>query len=193
RLKLAQEQAKAQADEAARIELEQDRAKAEADEAARIKLEQEQALAKAAEDARIKLEQERLQREKDSIAQINLNDVVIAAPERNTNISEPVTTLSEDSNIEQHDLLTKLRDIVASREQDLLDLKKENDLSEQGIYLEPKPFRSVSAENAALEALKVNLENVIKAQNTKIRQMEEVYSKNASTYADETIKTNYLN
>src|SRR5690606_7650101 len=127
----------------ARIKLEQEQAqaKAQADEAARLKLAQEQAQAKAKADeaARIKLEQERLQRENDSIAQINLNDVVVESRGRNTNISQPVTTLSEDSNIEQHDLLIKLRDLVASKEQDLNDLKKENDLSEQGVYSEPKP------------------------------------------------------
>src|SRR5690606_16139515 len=83
-----------------------------------------------------------------------------------------------------------LRETVASKEQDLKDLKKENDLSEQGIYSEPKPFKSLSAENAALESLKTNLENVIKDQNVKIRQMEDLYNKNANVTDD--IKQSYL-
>ncbi|MGE5943007.1 MAG: type IX secretion system membrane protein PorP/SprF, partial [Flavobacteriales bacterium] len=211
RIKLEQEQAKAKADEAARIKLEQEQAKAEVEEAARIKLAQEQAQAKADEEARVKLAQEqaqvkaeedariRLAEEKakarakeinDSIAQINLDDVLVEGRRKKTNETDSTVPLTADSSIEQHELLIKLRETVASKEQDLKDLKQENDLSEQGIYSEPKAFKSVSAENAALESLKIDIDNVIKTQNAKIRQMEDVYNKN--TNLDASTRASYL-
>ncbi|WP_239970593.1 PorP/SprF family type IX secretion system membrane protein [Confluentibacter citreus] len=195
-IKLEQQQAQAKSAEEARLKLEQEQAQAKADEEARIKLEQEQAQVKADEEARIKLEQEALQNEvkeevNDSIGQVDLDDVVVEAQGKNkTNETEKVSPLTADSSIEQHELLIKLRETVARKEQDLKDLKEENDLSEQGIYSEPKPFKSVSAENAALESLKIDIENVIKAQNAKIRQMEDLYNKNAN--ADDSMKASYL-
>ncbi|WP_100611460.1 PorP/SprF family type IX secretion system membrane protein [Confluentibacter lentus] len=196
KVKLEQEQAQAKAAEEARIKLEHEQAQAKAAEEARIKLEQEQAQAKE-EEARLKLEQEALQNQvkeeaNDSIGQVNLNDVVVEAQGGSkTKETDNLIPLTADSSIEQHELLIKLRETVASKEQDLKDLKEENDLSEQGIYSEPKPFKSVSAENAALESLKIDIENVIKAQNAKIREMEDLYNKN--TNVDESIKASYLN
>jgi type IX secretion system PorP/SprF family membrane protein len=200
RLKLAEEQAQARAAEEARLKLAQEQAKAKADEEARLKLAEEQAQARAAE-AKLKLAQEQAKVKADEEAQaraaeearLRLEQEQAKVAEIKEETREGIISKSADSNTEQYDLLMKLRDMVDSKQQDLKDLIRENDLSEQGIYSEPKPFKSVSAENAALEALKVNLENVIKAQNTKIRQMEEVYSKNANNYSDESVKATYLN
>ena len=92
-------------------------------------------------------------------------------------------------------LLTKLIETVASKEQDLKDLKQENDLSEQGIQTTPKAFKSVSAENAALESLKVQIDAVIKEQEIKITTLEKRYSDRQKTVptAQDSIATIYLN
>ncbi|WP_111307555.1 PorP/SprF family type IX secretion system membrane protein [Confluentibacter sediminis] len=196
-------EAKLKAEEAAKLKLAQEQAKTKADEAARLKAEQEnqaklaaEAKAKADEAAKAKLEQEALQNQvrqetNDTISQVDLDDVLVEATGRNnTKKTEGATLLTADSSIEQYELLIKLRETVASKEQDLKDLKEENDLSEQGIYKEPKPFKSVSAENAAIESLKSEIDEVIKSQNAKIRQMEESYNLRLKTVKDVNDPTN---
>jgi type IX secretion system PorP/SprF family membrane protein len=162
RIKLAAEEAQAKADEEVRIKLAADEAKAKADEEARNKLAAAEAQAKADEETRIKLEAEEAQ------AMEKVEDSVISSKENITELTE------EYKRIEI--LLTRLKETVTDKEKDLKDLKEENDLSEQGIYLEPKPFKSVSAENAALESLKLEIDNVISNQNEKIIQLENLYS-----------------
>nr|MDQ8213199.1 hypothetical protein [Mariniflexile sp. KMM 9835] len=174
RIKLAQEE-KAKADEAARIKLAQEE-KAKADEAARIKLAQEEK-AKADEAARIKLAQEE-KAKADEAARAKLAQEALAKVpmDATTKSMLNLTKLATDSKIEQDELIAKLNETVASRQKDLRDLKQENDLSEQGIYSEPKPFKSVSGENAALESLKNQIENVIKNQDVKIKELENLYN-----------------
>jgi type IX secretion system PorP/SprF family membrane protein len=162
RNKLAAAEAQAKADEETRIKLEADEARAKADEEARNKLAAAEAQAKADEETRIKLEAEEAQ------AMEKVEDSVISSKENITELTE------EYKRIEI--LLTRLKETVTDKEKDLKDLKEENDLSEQGIYLEPKPFKSVSAENAALESLKLEIDNVISNQNEKIIQLENLYS-----------------
>ncbi|WP_345027238.1 sprD domain protein, partial [Flavivirga jejuensis] len=86
-----------------------------------------------------------------------------------------VKTPVDDITKSMNDLLTRLDETVASRDQDLKDLKEENDLSEKGIFLAPKPFKSITAENAALESLKSELDGVIKSRNEKITALEKSY------------------
>ena len=162
RIKLAAEEAKAKADEEVRIKLAAAEAQAKADEEARNKLAAAEAQAKADEETRIKLEAEEAQ------AMEKVEDSVISSKENINELTE------EYKRIEI--LLTRLKETVTDKEKDLKDLKEENDLSEQGIYLEPKPFKSVSAENAALESLKLEIDNVISNQNEKIIQLENLYS-----------------
>jgi hypothetical protein len=87
-----------------------------------------------------------------------------------------LTKSTEDFEKVQEELLTKLSTSVASREQDLKDLKEENDLSERGIFKAPKAFKSISAENAALESLKSEIDNAIKSQAIKISELEKLYN-----------------
>ncbi|MFH4965737.1 PorP/SprF family type IX secretion system membrane protein [Gaetbulibacter sp. M235] len=195
RIKLAQE-AKAKADEEARLKAIAD-AKAKVDEEARIKLEQE-AKAKAEEEARLKAiadakakadEEERIRTEE-------LEGVLISKPtDANSIEMSNLTKLATDSKIEQQALLIKLRETVASRQKDLKDLKEENDLSEQGIFTEPKPFKSVTAENAELETLKIQIDDVIKSQNLKISQLEDLYKERLknNTEEEDSIAMIYLN
>ena len=200
KIRLAEE-AQAKADEEARIKLAAEAAaeeKVKANELEKIRL-AEEALAKAAEETRIKLAAaalaaeekakaaelekirlaEEAQAKADEEARIKLAEAEALANEKvaDTTVSE-VEDLKESTKeyerIQQ--LLSKLKETVANKEKDLKDLKQENDLSEQGIYVEPKPFKSVSEENAAIESLKSELENVISEQKEKIVQLENLYS-----------------
>lgn len=65
--------------------------------------------------------------------------------------------------------------MVANKERDLKDLKEENDLSEKGIFKEPKAFKSVSAENSALESLRSELAALNRSQIEKIIELDNLY------------------
>ncbi|GAA3566491.1 PorP/SprF family type IX secretion system membrane protein [Snuella lapsa] len=170
-----EELAKAKAIEDARIAAE-NKAK---EEAARIKRE-ELAKAKALEDARIAAENKAKEEEEEAKAtsENNVNDefVIPVSTDANTDAMSKITQLARDSKLIQQELMAKLGESVASKEQDLKDLKEENDLSEQGIYVAPKPFKSVTAENNALEALTSEIDIVIKSQDEKITTLENLYS-----------------
>jgi len=87
-----------------------------------------------------------------------------------------IKKLTDESKLKQEDLLSQLNEKIAGKQKDLDDLVKENDLRDQGIVSAPKPFKSVSAENAALEALKVDIDNVIEARSSKIKEIEDLYN-----------------
>ena len=186
--KLAEAKAKTEADAKLKLEAE---IKAKAEEAERIRLEEE-ARAIAEEDAKNKLEAEAKAKaeEEERIRLEELEGVVISVPtDETTRTMNDLTKLTVDTKLVQQELLMKLQEKVASKEQDLKDLKEENDLSEQGIYKAPKPFKSVSAENNAIESLKLEIDDVIKTQNLKITELEKLYEqrlKNARNKKDST-------
>ena len=189
---LAEQEAKLKAEEAAQAKLaEEERLKAEAQQA-RTLAEQEAKL-KAEEAAQAKLaEEERLQAiAEEKTDTLVLDEVVIpVAKDKEALAMESLTELTENSKIEQQDLLIQLKDKIASKQQDLDDLKEENDLSEQGIRSAPKAFKSVTAENAALEALQLEIDNVIESQNTKISELEQLYKDRLKTVKNENDATN---
>ena len=76
----------------------------------------------------------------------------------------------------QQDLLSRLTIVIANKEKELLAMKQENDLSEKGIYTEPKPFKSSAAENGELESLKTEFTEITKNQKDKIRELENTYT-----------------
>ena len=159
---------------------------------AEIKL-TEIAKVKAAEvEARIKLEQE-AQANLAEANRIKLAEEARIKAEQEAKVALPLPVDETTKSVEA--LLTKLIETVASKEQDLKDLKQENDLSEQGIQTTPKAFKSVSAENAALESLKVQIDAVIKEQEIKITTLEKRYSDRQKTVptAQDSIATIYLN
>ncbi|WP_445733776.1 PorP/SprF family type IX secretion system membrane protein [Mariniflexile sp.] len=186
RAKLAAEKAKADAEAKTKLAAE----KAKADEENRLRIAQEvaEAKAKAAEEARLELEAE---------TQAKLASQQ-AAPKPVDEIAKPtedVSKIAEDTKTEQGQLLNKLKETVAIKRQDLKDLKEENDLSEQGIYTQPKTFKSVTAENAAIESLIGQIDNVIGEQNNKIAQLENSYNQRLKKYpnADDATNMIYLN
>ncbi|WP_418603974.1 PorP/SprF family type IX secretion system membrane protein [Hwangdonia sp.] len=203
RLKL-EEANRLKAEEATRLKLEEEakakiaaetKAKAEAEELAKIAQAEEDASLEAEKNAQAEAEekakeQERLQAVQKSDT-VQLNGVMVpTANDREALAMQNLAELTKTSKIEQQDLLTRLGATVDSKNQDLKDLKEENDLSEQGIYKAPKPFKSVSAENAKIESLKDEIDNVIESQNQKIAQLEILYNERLKTVNDKNDETN---
>ncbi|ALJ06679.1 hypothetical protein APS56_01000 [Pseudalgibacter alginicilyticus] len=177
----AAEEAQAKLAEAARLKAEEE-ARLKAEEANRLRLAEEAkakleeeaqqlAAAKAAEEAQAKLaESERVKTEEVS------NSVVPEPIDAASRAMSDLAKSTEDSRIIQQELIERLTESVAIKEQDLKDLKEENDLSEQGIFSAPKAFKSVTAENAALESLKEEIDNVLESQGTQIAELEKLYN-----------------
>lgn len=175
-------EAKEREEEQARIKLAEEKAKADAE--AQVKA-VEEAERKRIEEAKAKADEE------DNIEMVELDGVLVpVAKDKTTREMNSLTKLATDTKIKQQKLLIKLSETVASRNQDLKDLKEENDLSERGIYKAPKPFKSVTAENAILESLKVEIDNVITSQNEKIKQLEDLYNERLKKVNDENDATN---
>jgi hypothetical protein len=86
-----------------------------------------------------------------------------------------LTQQTETDKISQNELLKKFDEIINVKNQDLKDLKEENDLSEQGITVAPKPFKSISEENSKLNKIKSDLDSTIAARNKKIKDLQELY------------------
>ena len=175
----AQQEEEVRVAEAARIEAEEE-AKAKQIEDARVKAQQEEQ-ARIAEAARVKAEEEE---KEEKIGEIALDEVLIEFKKS-----------AEASKNAQEALLDKLSDKIASKKQDLNDLKEENDLSEQGIYKGPKAFKSVSAENAVIESLKLDIDNSIILGETKISKIEALYRERLKKVKsrDDSVNVEYLN
>ena len=97
---------------------------------------------------------------------------------------------TEASNITRAQLLKDLERAVAIKEKDLKDLKEENDLSEQNIYVAPKPFKSISKENEQIELLRINLDTVILRNKKKILRLEALLQDRVDSFNDPNDETN---
>lgn len=112
-----------------------------------------------------------VQSKKDSV------EVVVPKPKNRTFIAiDNLTAALEVTKTKQDDLLSRLSVTIASKKEDLAQMKEENDLSEQGIYAEPKPFKSSATENTELESLQTEIAAIAKDQKDKIRELETVYN-----------------
>ena len=69
-------------------------------------------------------------------------------------------------------------------------MKEENDLSEQNIYVAPKPFKSLSEENEAIERLKISLDTIRLGQNKKIAELETLLAERVISFTDPIDETN---
>ncbi len=184
--------AKAKADALAQAKLDADN-KAKADALAQAKLAAD-AKAKADALAQAKLDADN-KAKADALAQAKLdaeNKAKLAATPKDatTKSMDDLSKLVEESKNTQQQLLMRLGETVANKEKDLKELKEENDLSEKGIFKEPKPFKSVSAENNALEALKLELVEVNKTQTVKIRELENLYKERLKKVPNKEDETN---
>src|SRR5690554_2763744 len=164
----AEAAAQAQAEEEARLAAEA-AAQAQAEEAARLAAEAA-AQAQAEEAARLAAE---------AAAQAQVEnaepDAQITQKDDLAKSMYSLTETTKESKLVQEELLSRLDDAIAIKDQDLKDLRKENDLSEQGIYLEPKPFKSITAENRVLAALQADLDKAMAQRNKTIKELENLY------------------
>jgi type IX secretion system PorP/SprF family membrane protein len=186
----AEQKAKADALAKAKLEAEQ---KAKADALTKAKLDADQ---KAKEDALAKAKLEAEQKAKaDALAKAKLDadqkakeDALtkLPAPESDENAKtmDEIARLIKEIQSNQKELLKRFNETVTVKNQDLKDLKEENDLSEKGIFRAPKPFKSVTAENKALEALKSELEIVNESQKQKINELERIYFQRIKKVSD---------
>ena len=208
----ADAKAKLEADAKAKLALQvaQDKlaaaAKAKADEEAKAKLaaatvnNNSEAKAKADAEAKAKRDAEEkarlaaaAQAKADAEAKAKLaaaNAKPDAKPIESNNPLDNLSKIAREAKRTQQQLLAQLKEKIASKEQDLKDLKEENDLGDQGIFTAPKPFKSTTAENNALESLKADIDNEIKKQNDKIAELNKLY--NESDKKDATSQ-NYQN
>ncbi len=197
----AKEEAQAQAklleeqrakEEAEAQHLEEQRAREEAQEQAQLIAEQ-----KAKEEAKAKLlaeqnamaeaiaqaallaeEQAKLEAE----AKANVLKEQQAKEEQITNPNDEIgkemyalTEQTSASKIKQDELFKKIGAVVSIKNQDLKDLKEENDLSEQGISVESKPFKSITEENNRLLTMIANLDKLIESRNLEIDKIKKLY------------------
>jgi DNA-directed RNA polymerase len=116
---------------------------------------------------------------------------LISNPTDNVGKSISALTLeTERSNETQIQLIVDLESAVAIKENDLKELKEENDLSEQNIYVAPKPFKSLSEENEAIERLKISLDTIRSDQNKKIAALESLLAERVISFTDPIDETN---
>lgn len=102
--------------------------------------------------------------------------IVLKPKDREFVAIDNLTAVLAVTKTKQDNLLNRLTVTIAQRENDLAQMKQENDLSEQGIYTEPKPFKSSALENSELELLQTEITAIAKEQKDKIRELEIAYS-----------------
>jgi len=182
---VAEKQARLEAEETKRIAAEE-QARLEAEETKRIAAE-EQARVEAEETKRIAAEAQ-LKLEAEGKAAI---DKLIIYP--NDPLGSSIQVLAEQAQsdaVAQKELVNNLTSSVAIKDEDLKNLKEENDLSEQGVYVAPAPFKSITKENAAIEDIIINLDEIIITQKKKINQLEALLQERAQQTNDPNDATN---
>ncbi|WP_340156226.1 PorP/SprF family type IX secretion system membrane protein [uncultured Winogradskyella sp.] len=184
---VAEQKAKEEADAQAKLVAEQ-KAKEEADAQAKLVAEQK---AKEEADAQAKLVAEQKAKEEadaeNKLAEeLEVNEDLIENPKDELAKTMKELAVSTDNSKEsQNELLKRFDEIVNIKNEDLKSLKEENDLGDQGITVAPRPFKSITAENNELNAVKKDLEKVILTRNNKIEELTELYNERSeiSEYA----------
>ena len=173
----AEQKAKEEAEAQARLLAEQN-AKEEADAQARL-LEEQKVKEEAEAQAKLLAEQ-KAKEEAEALAKAQTveeaKEEAIVNPKDDLGKSmKTIEKQTDDSKSKQAELLKKFDDIVEIKNKDLKDLKEENDLSDQGITVQPKAFKSVTAENNALRAIRADLDAVIESRNEEIDALKTLY------------------
>ena len=167
-------------------ELAEARSKEQAEEEARVKQLAEQKAKEEAEAKAQQLAEKQAKEEADRIAQEEANEKAKQelAETPKDDIGKTIASLTKDaesSSEQQNTLLEEFERIVNIKDEDLKDLKEENDLSDQGIAVQPKPFKSVTEENNKLNAIKSDLDAVIESQTEKIDSLNSLYEERYKT------------
>lgn len=168
--RIAEEKALREAQQLKEKQLAEEIAKKEAEAKAKLEAEQEA----------LRLEEERIKneaiKEQEAIANKNTEQELIENPKDKTGKAlQSLVKKAAQEKIKQAQLLEQYNKAIEGKNQSLKDLKEENDLSEQGIAVQPKPFKSVTKENEALRSIKSGLDETITSRNQKIKNLEELY------------------
>ncbi len=157
-------------------------------------------LAKEKADAQLKIEAEnKLQLEREEQERISTaleaeklaKEEAIANPTDNTGIEMNTRDANvKELKVEQKTILKALDEAITIKSNDLEDLRNENDLSEQGKFVAPKPFKSVTAENQAIETLKEDIDKTLAEQGREIEALETLYRKRIKEVSDKKDETN---
>ena len=134
--------------------------------------------AKLAFDAKAKLDAEtaKLVADAKAKAEADAREKANAKPkDENAKTMDNIAETLDNARKAQLQLLNQLNEKVNQKEKELKDLKTENDLSDKGIASAPKEFKSVSAENNALESLKSEIDQVNKSQNQLLSTFKNLY------------------
>ena len=143
-----------------------------------VKLVAEQEAIQAAEVGAITVAEEKVKEETEvtEIKEITITEEEV--PSFDDSRSDAMTALAQETEAIrklQDELLQQYETIVNVKDQDLKDLKEENDLSEQGITVKPKQFKNTSEENVRLNNIKSNLDAVIAKRDQKIAELKKLY------------------
>jgi len=134
------------------------------------------AKAKAEADAKAKLAADAKAKQDAETAKLAADAKAKAKPkDENAKTMDNVAETLDNARKTQLQLLNQLNEKVNQKEKELKDLKTENDLSDKGIASAPKEFKSVSAENSALESLKTEIDQVNKSQNQLLGTFKNLY------------------
>lgn len=181
--KQLEEEKAIEADKAEAKRLEEQQAKLEADRLAQLKTEADE---KQKAEAQAKLI------EAQEAAKKAEEDALITNPKDEIGKSMlAIVNQTETSREAQNELLNDFDAIVAIKDKDLKDLKEENDLSDQGIAIEPRPFKSVTAENNRLREIQLNLEKTINTRSEKINELKLLYNDNKKAQNNDIVNSHY--
>ncbi|KAF2339575.1 sprD domain protein [Flavobacterium ginsenosidimutans] len=162
------------------------KAKADAEATERLKAEEETRRLKEEEDRQAKLAAEKAKADAEAAAAAKAKDDTGKSIENLTKSVEGTSQI-------QNDLLDQFKGTVANKQKDLNDLKEENDLSEKGIYKEPKPFKSVAAENSQIESLKVQIADANNSMKNEIAKLTNLYNERLKKFPkDDPLNKAYL-
>jgi type IX secretion system PorP/SprF family membrane protein len=189
---VAEQKAKEEATAKAK-QLELEKAKQEADRLAKIKADEDAkrlSEEKARQDAEAKAKQ--LEEQKAALeAAKKAQEQLITNPKDEIGKSMLATAKqAEASKKAQNDLLNRFDEIVSIKEKDLKDLKEENDLSDQGITVQPRPFKSVTEENNRLRAIQSELESTIETRTQKLDELKLLFKESEKSNND-TVNSHY--
>ncbi|MBO3117807.1 hypothetical protein J4050_13705, partial [Winogradskyella sp. DF17] len=106
---------------------------------------------------------------------IEIVEIIKNSTDERTQLMLDMTENAKSSSKEQSNLLRELDSMVLIKDADLKALKEENDLSEKGIAVKPRPFKSITAENNRLNNIKADLDALIKSRDDKIKELEDLY------------------
>ena len=175
--------AKAQAEEQARIKAAAD-AKAKAEEDARQKA--AAAKAQAEEQARIKAAAEAKAKAEEDARQKAAAAAALAAKPKDENLKsmDKIAETLDGSIKTQSQLLTQLQEKVSQKQKELQDLRKENDLGDQGVVAVAKEFKSSAGANAAIDALKADIEAINQNQKQLLDNYQSLYNERVKKVAN---------